>query len=105
MKAPSSTKLTFWQAHILKARQHPGGIQSYLDIHNLPQSSFYKWQKKLSDQSFNLSSEKKDTKKTNPFLPVVLSSQDQHENHTSNKHLPDPKWVALVLANFVKELS
>ncbi len=101
MKTPSSAKSTLWREHILKATQHPGGVQSYLGLHRLSPSSFYNWKIKLS----NLNSVKKESKKAGPFLPVVLSDRVPQENQALDKNLPDPKWVALFLVSFLKELS
>ena len=104
MKTLNTEKVIFWQEHILKAKQHPGGIQSYLDLHNLPQSSFYKWQSKL----LNLQPVKKQIKKAgSAFLPVVMSEPTPNfmQASRSSQKLPDPRWVAAVLANLIQELT
>ncbi len=103
MKTLSTEKVIFWQEHILKAKHHPTGIQSYLDLHNLPQSSFYKWQAKI----LNLRSANKEIKKMRSvFLPVVVSKSVTPEiSYNPQKDLPDPEWVAKVLANLIRELT
>ena len=96
MKSKQQDKIRIWQQHIESAESIPGDASAYCRSQGIQVASFYQWRKKLSNPARRA--------KPLAFLPVVVSPGESVQQGRATS-LPDARWVAEVLAHFVRVLA
>lgn len=103
MRGINQAKINFWIENHKAAEVYPSGIRSYCKEQNISLTMYYKWKKRIAVIK---------AKELRPvFLPVQIKESKKPINTepiASSKDianiLPEAKWLAEVLAHFVRGL-
>ena len=95
MRKKTSEAAQIWKERIERWRSVGGSASAFCEQEDLELSSFYQWRKKLA-----LASVAQDS----AFLAVVVDKRPT-AGHSELSQLPDARWVADVLARFVRNFE
>ena len=86
-----------WAARIAAAEAFDGTVAAYCRSNGINALSFYKWRRRLREESNSVNS---------AFVPAVVHHESAPAAQVARRHeLPNAKWVAEVLTHFVRSFE
>jgi len=96
-KIKQSVNQEVWATRIEAAEAFDGTVAAYCRSNGINALSFYKWRRRLREESKSVSS---------AFVPAVVQRGPPPVAQVARRHeLPDAKWVAEVLTHFVRSFE
>jgi transposase-like protein len=86
-----------WAARIAAAEAFDGTVAAYCRTNGITALSFYKWRRRLREESKSVNSS---------FVPAVIHRESAPVAQVARRNeLPDAKWVAEILTHLVRSFE